>query len=460
LGKNRINFSQFIAKKGKKLKASLDGIFDKDSIESIARQTGFVQRKSRMNGRTFLDVLMFNSQQGCQSSLNELAEDFETHYGLSISKQGLDERFNAQGVDFLQQILSQLLTSTFTSSELINNKSPFKECLVRDSTRFGLPQKYASKYKGHGGATKTESMISIQYELDLLSGRQVDIQLTSGCRNDQQDTKESSLDIAQDTLLIRDLGYITSTYLQAVINQKAYFLNRLPSQMNIYNIEDNEEIDLERIYKKMKRHKLTCVQLDVLAGKKATIPCRTIVYLTDEKTARHRIKKTTKNTKSIKCNVSERQKLRSKLDVYMTNTTSQMIKAENVKQVYSLRWQIELIFKSWKSIVNVNKVKSMKIHRFECMLLAGLIWIISNWKFFQTINESYAQYQPEHSCSHWKFFKYVERHKLKLRSTLLDLSRTEELLEALLNLAQTKFYKETKKSQKPYLDTLKLLNFA
>lgn len=458
MGKNRINFSRFIAKNGKKLKTSLEGIFDKDSIESIARQTGFVQRKSRMNGRTFLDVLMFNSQQGCQSSLNELAEDFETQYDRSISKQGLNERFNAHGVGFLQQILSQLLTSTFTSSGLINNKSPFKECLVRDSTRFGLPQKYASKYKGHGGATKTESMISIQYELDLLSGRQVDLQLTSGCRNDQQDTKESSVDIAKDTLLIRDLGYITSPCLKAVVKQKAYFLNRLPSQMNIYTVGDNEEIDLERVYKKMKRHNLTCVQLDVLAGKEAAIPCRTIIHLTDQKTAQHRIKKTTKNTMSIKCNVSEKQKLRSKLDIYMTNTTPQMIKAANVKQVYSLRWQIELIFKSWKSIVHVNKVKSMKIHRFECMLLAGLIWIVSNWKFFQTINEWYAQYQPGHSCSLWKFFKYVKRHKLKLRSILLGLSRTEELLEALLKLAQTKFYKETKKGQHPYLETIKLLN--
>lgn len=403
---------------------------------------------------------MFNSQQGCQSSLNELAEDFETQYGRSVSKQGLDERFNARGVDFLQQVLSRLVTSTFISSKLISNKSPFKECLVRDSTRFGLPRNYASKYKGHGGATKTESMISVQYELDLLSGRQVDLQLTSGCRNDQQDTKESSLNIAKDTLLIRDLGYITSPYLQAIANQKAYFLNRLPSQMNIYNIEDNEEIDIERIYKRMKRHNLHCVQLDVLAGKKAAIPCRMIIYLADEKTARHRIKKTTKNTKSIKCKVSEKQKIRSKLDIYMTNTTSQMINAEHVKQVYSLRWQIELIFKCWKSIANVNKVKSMKIHRFECMLLAGLIWIISNWKFFQAINQWYAQYQPQHTCSLWKFFKYTERHKLKLRSILLGLSSTEKLLEELLNLSQTKFYKETKKGQKSYLDTLKLLNVA
>lgn len=408
-----------------------------------------------MNGRTFLDLLMFNSQQGCQSSLNELAEDFEIEHGKTISKQGLDERFNAQAVNFLAQVLSKTLQSTLSTHRLIDTDT-IKGCYLRDSTRYGLPDRYADKYKGHGGATKTQSMISIQYEMDLLSGQQVDLQLTSGARNDQQDSKDSSTHIPAGTLSIRDLGYITSSYLKTVISQEAFFLNRLPSQMNIYQV-DGEQICFKKLYKKMKRHQLDYVELEVLAGKKARIPCRVIVYLTDEKTASHRLKKTTKNTKSIGCQVSENQKIRTKLDIYMTNVAVQVIEAKKVKSVYSLRWQIELVFKTWKSIGQIDKVKNVKIHRFECMLLAGLIWIMTNWKFFQCINGWYTENFKDKTCSLWKFFKQAARHKSALRDVIAGKKNIENLLETLLSLARTKLFKETKKGQEPYLQTLKIL---
>jgi len=231
---------------------------------------------------------MFNSQQGNLLTLNDLSDDFESEYGVSISKQGLDARFNAQSVDFLNQLLSNFLSNTISANRWIEKNANFSSCNVRDSTRFGLPDLYASVYKGHGGARKTKAMISIQYEMDLLSGNQMDIQLTSGCRNDQQDAKESCLNIEDNALLIRDLGYITTTYLKSVIEQNAFFLNRLPSQMFVYNQDkDNAKVDIEKLYKKMKRFNLPFIELNILAGKTAQIPCRLIVYLNDEKTMRH-----------------------------------------------------------------------------------------------------------------------------------------------------------------------------
>ncbi len=400
---------------------------------------------------------MFNSQNGSRTTLTDLAEDFELNDDNKISKQALDARFNAEAVNFLKAVLSNMQAASLEEVISKNPKTSFDSCKLRDSTRFGLPDQYADKYKGHGGGVKTKSMISIQYELDLLSGQPVDLQLTSARRNDQRDSKESCSAITPNSLLIRDLGYITSTYLKSVIDQKAYFLNRLPSQMNVYKAADGEQVDFKKLDKKMKRHNLPFIELAVLIGKKAQIPCRLVVYLADQKVARHRLKKTTKNTKSIGCKVSEKQKIRSKLNIYITNTDKETIKPEHIAQLYSLRWQIELIFKTWKSLCNIDKTKAVKLHRFECTLLAGLIWILANWNVFRYINKWFEESIKNKTPSIWKFFKHVSKHKIALRKILFEDDDLESWIQQITQMAESKFYRETKKGKLSYSEAITFL---
>jgi len=395
---------------------------------------------------------MFNSQQGDLLSLDNLTEDFEAEYGMPISKQALDERFNLQSVAFLKMVLSNMLSSQIQKKISNSDKFSFSSCRLRDSSRFGLPDEYASVYKGYGGATKSASIISIQYEFDLLSGNQIDLQLTSACRNDQQDSKESVDNINKGDLLIRDLGYVTTSYLKSVIEKEGYFLNRIPSQMNVYDIENQQEkIDFERVYKKMKKYHLPYLEIDAIIGKKAKIPSRLIVYLNKESTYKSRLKRTKKNTKSIGCKVSKEQEIRSRLDIYITNTDQKMIKPENIKSIYSLRWQIELVFKAWKSLCKIDKIKKVKIHRFECMLLAGLIWILANWKIFQFINKWFLDNVKDKMPSTWKFFKLTTMNKAKLRKIIFRNESITPWLELLLIISEKKLYRETKKGDKSHL---------
>ncbi len=430
--------------------------FDKDVIEGLAKESGFVKRKSTIDGSRFLELLMFNSQQGNLSTLNELTEDFEMKSGCRISKQGLDERFNEQGVSFLKSVLNRSLDNRFQN--LIQGDAHFSSCCIRDSTRFALPDEYATVYKGHGGATNTHAMISIQHEVDLLSGRQLDLQLTSGRRNDQQDSRESCPNIEKNSLSIRDLGYVTTYYLKQVVDREAYFLNRLPAQIHVFDRNKNlEKVDFERLEKKIKRYHLPYMELEVLVGKKAKIPCRLIVYPANDKTAKSQLKRTTKHTKSIGCKVSKDQKVKSRLSIYITNVDRKVIKAQDVASLYSLRWQIELIFKSWKSFCNIDKIKKVKMHRFECMLIAGLIWILANWRIFQCINDWFNSFKPDKSISVLKFFKHVSKHAQMLREIIFNNKEVKSRLDKLLKLAENKFVRESKKGRNSYSDNLNLL---
>ena len=62
----------------------------------------------------------------------------------------------------------------------------------------------------------------------------------------------------------------------------------------------------------------------------------------------------------------------------MTNATQEQLPAALIRAIYGIRWQIELIFKIWKSIFELDIVRPMSIHRFECMLYGRLILILIN----------------------------------------------------------------------------------
>ena len=428
------------------------------NIEDQAKETGFVKRESLINGSSFLELLLLNSTKGALLSLEDLACEFESLYGQTITKQGIDERFNQQAVLFLNNIMVQLLSQQLNMKTNPEKEYHFTACRLKDSTRFGLPDSYSTVYKGHGGATNTQSMISIQYEFDLLTGDHLGLQLTSGCRNDQKDSNESVGSIKEGELLIRDLGYTTSTYLSKVVEKNAFFLNRLPTQMNVYEANDNnKQIDFKKIYKKLNRYNLPYIEINVFIGKKAQIPCRLVVSKCEVKAAQRRLKKTTKNTKSTGHKVSKETKVKSKLNMYITNAPMNMIATKDIYHIYSLRWQIELIFKAWKSICNINKIKKVKIHRFECILLSGLIWVLANWKIFQIANLWLTQETETKTMSIWKYYRFVSNNQIKVCSVLYGKEHLDEWLIHVLNMAESKLILETKKGREPHIQRINRL---
>lgn len=66
-------------------------------------------------------------------------------------------------------------------------------------------------------------------------------------------------------------------------------------------------------------------------------------------------------------------KAASRVNLLVTNTLPEELPATEVYAFYSLRWQIEILFKTWKSIFRVHVVKPMKLERFQCHLYGQLL---------------------------------------------------------------------------------------
>lgn len=402
---------------------------------------------------------MFVHQQGKLLSLLDICGDLHTQHGLQVRKQSIHERFNEHAVAFMRSILSRLLENQLKASTVEKSLSFFNRIRIKDSTRFALPAAYAQIYRGHGGAVaNSESMISIQYEYDLLSSSTLDLRLTTGTRNDQRDSKENTHNIAENDLFIRDLGYSTIGYLSQIVKGKAYFLNRLNSQTTVYDLEkDNEPIDFLKSKKKIKKYNLPYLQYQVSIGKNAQLPCRLIIYPVDRNTYEKRLRQTTKQAKSCGHQVSDDFKCKAHLTLYITNVPEDKLPASAIKKTYGLRWQIELFFKIWKSQGCIDKVKEMKLHRFECHLIAKLVWLIIHWKIFCYLTDHLKHNQKDKSCSVWKYYKHAFRINTLVRGIITKPDKLLILLLDLTNIASNQFNLEEKNGKTAHYKTLSTL---
>ena len=66
----------------------------------------------------------------------------------------------------------------------------------------------------------------------------------------------------------------------------------------------------------------------------------------------------------------------SGMNVYITNSSPEEVPTDYVHSLYSLRWQIEILFKTWKSFFEIDECKTIKKERLECHLYGQLIGIL------------------------------------------------------------------------------------
>lgn len=64
------------------------------------------------------------------------------------------------------------------------------------------------------------------------------------------------------------------------------------------------------------------------------------------------------------------------MNVYITNTSPEEVPTDYVHSLYSLCWQIEISFKTWKSFFEIDECKTIKKERLECHLYGQLIGIL------------------------------------------------------------------------------------
>lgn len=385
----------------------------------MAKDTGFVKRERKLPASSFVNTLMFPFCNQANTSLPDIAADLNQQFSIDISKEGLHKKFNPAGVMFLKELVKFQLSKQFSLQTDNEFKKHFSGINIKDSSKFSLPSMYNGDYPGFGNFSKTNGLMNLQYEYDLMSGNWISLEITNIKRNDQQDSKQTIDSISKGELYIRDLGYVTPTYLKAVIQKGASFLNRIPPRINIYTLE-KKIINWQDIARKFNKTSATALDMDVLIYKRELLACRLVIEPVTEDEYRKRLKHAEQLAKSQGVGLSEEHTLRCRYNAFITNVDRLILPIEKIRRTYYLRWQIELVFKTWKSFFEINKAKKVKKERMECQLLAKLLWVLLNWRLFQSCNQHVQEQSSRKGVSVLKFFKRCLSFSHTLRLVVLN----------------------------------------
>ena len=101
-----------------------------------------------------------------------------------------------------------------------------------------------------------------------------------------------------------------------------------------------------------------------------------ILYKLTKYQLKIRAEKSAKNAKKKGIKKNENTIELLGVSLYITNVDENILDSEQIHKFYSLRWQVEIVFKTWKSIFRIHGIKPVKLSRFQCQLYGKLILVL------------------------------------------------------------------------------------
>jgi hypothetical protein len=179
-------------------------------------------------------------------------------------------------------------------------------------------------------------------------------------------------------LFILDLGYFTLKAFAALATAGAYFFSRLNHQTTVLTLAAGQwqPVALARWLTTVEAHLL---ERPIFLGAKERVAARLIASRVPEASVNERRRKARKNAKKKGYTPSHAPLTLLAWNLFITNVPSTIWPTETVLKVSPLRWQIERIFKSWKSYLHLASLTTTKEDTTLCYLYGRMLLIVLNY---------------------------------------------------------------------------------
>jgi len=419
-----------------KVKGKLTRVFAPHELETLAHQSRFIQRStSKLTGQDFVALMTTDMVDNATVSLDGLCDLLRQHNPHAVmTPQALHQRIlSPPAVTYLHDVLQLALRENLEAvraqlpAALL---APFGRVFLEDSTQCCLHEKLAKDFKGSGGSGST-SAVKIDLIYDYTSAVIHELHLTDGTTADQSRAAAIVPHLRAGDLVLRDLGYFCLAALREIAMQQAYFLSRLSKGVHVF-LGANDEAPALSLTDHLLRHfpRHTVVDLDVYVGQEDRLPCRLLAYRLPDDVVEQR-RRSAYEVARKKGRTPTKEYLQwLQYGWYITNVSQAVWAAEVVGTVYGLRWQIELTFKHWKSLLQIHVLKGTRPERIKCLLYGRLIAIV----VLNMLSAPAAWYAAHHLQREISIHKFINWMKRKCRlSTAITTGNLDTLLSSLIS---------------------------
>lgn len=251
-----------------------------------------------------------------------------------------------------------------------------KRILVGDASTLCVHPSLYKAFPGSKNQTDVKKAhLKLQVIFDLLTGRPVHFTIDPWRRSDSKAAFDFLPFLQAGDLLIRDLGYYSMECFKTISAAKAFFISRLKSSTLLYDTEGNE-INLPEYLERCLPNPGMELVMPVLLSKSAKIACQLVASrVPDEVAGRRRQKLKERAREQGFAQPCKETLARQNWTLLITNLSAEEINSEEVKDLYLLRWRIELIFKACKSHSGLEKLAQHKTNEYHAKALI-MTWFL------------------------------------------------------------------------------------
>jgi hypothetical protein len=328
-----------------KVAVAMQAVFGK-SLDHLARTTECVQRQRKFTGRSLLRTLVLTLLQR-PAARDRDYRDTAAKMGVPVTDEAIARRFTDKLVRFLEEALKSVVAQTLAAKRVSAGLlRKFTDVRVGDSTTIRLPDEFAEQFPGCGGTgTACQAGLKVQVLWSLVTGELLKWLLEPARASDALSEIAAVLPPA-GSLSIFDLGYFGLERFARVGKAAAYWLSRLQHHTAVFD-EEGKRLDLPRVLRQRRRDGL--LDLSVLLGEHERLACRLIAVRVPDEVAARRRQQVREKARAHGREASREYLALQEWTLFVTNCPPELLTWQEVVVLYRARWQIELLFKLWKS---------------------------------------------------------------------------------------------------------------
>ena len=295
-----------------------------------------------------------------------------------MSRQAIEQRLTPEAAETLKTILETAVAEVIATDDpqTLPLLETFNGVYVQDSTWIALPDELHAIWQGPACKTeKNKASLKLQLRFDVLSGAFEHFQLTDGLTADSKAEKQFE-PLPAGSLRLADLGYFSLDAFEELTQTGVFWLTRLKVNCKLFD-EQGEPFCLQ---KHLKATKADTIDLNCFVGAKKRLGTRLVALRCSKQEANKRRRHIRQDAKRRGKTPSKQRLQLAGWNIYITNIDATHLTPQQVATIARVRWQVELMFKCFKSIGKVNTSRSNKPYRILCEVYAKLLVVlIQHW---------------------------------------------------------------------------------
>ncbi len=339
--------------------------------DQVANRTGFCQRSSKLTGSVFMQSMVFSGLGNAEWHYSDLVAS-ALNAGVQVTKQGLAQRFTPASATFARQVLEVAVGTVIQSGRSVFGLlGRFKGVYIRDSSLISLPKELEAAWPGGGSSHGSAAGMKLHVRLEVSRGELAGPILAAGREHDQSSPYQSE-PLPPGALRMGDLGFYSLKQFATDTQQGIYWLSRLKQNTWIGD-EQGQPLDLLAW---LRQQTASQFERPIQLGKEQRLACRLLVDRVPPTVVEQRKRKLHEYARKQQVALTATMLALCEWTLIVTNIPQALLSVPEALVLFRLRWQIELLFKRWKTLFQIDQWTSVNIWRILTELFAKLLCVV------------------------------------------------------------------------------------